>query len=82
MLATGYAEAWCPKLKKPVAGCAGKKAANFSRMKPAQVHEALTALVRHGLIERLGEAAATPLVGKFAAAWPLLFPTSAGGQQH
>jgi hypothetical protein len=76
MLGTGYAEAYCPKLSKPLAGCAGKKAANFSSMKPAQAHEALTALVRHGLTERLGEATATPLVAKFAAAWPRLFPAS------
>jgi hypothetical protein len=74
MLGTGYAEAYCPKALKPIKGCAGKKAANFSRMKTAERHEALTALVRHGLTERLGEKAASALTAQFTVAWSRLFP--------
>lgn len=73
MLGTGYAEAYCPGLPKPVAGCSGKRAANFSSMKPPAVLAALSALNAAALDKELGADKAKPLAAKFDAAWPKLF---------
>jgi hypothetical protein len=75
MLATGYAESYCPALAKPVAGCNGKKAANFSDMKHDKIIAALSALNGAALDKELGAEKAKPLAAKFDAAWPHLFST-------
>jgi len=70
MLGTGYAEAYCPTLTGKVAGCNGKKAANFSNMKADAVRAALAALNAAALAKELGDEKAKPLAAKFDAAWP------------
>jgi hypothetical protein len=60
MLATGYAESYCPALAKPVAGCNGKKAANFSGMKHDKIIAALSALNGAALDKELGTVSAEP----------------------
>lgn len=72
MLATGYGEAYCPSLAKPVTGCKGKRAANFSNSKPEATRAALSALNAAALQIEIGDKAA-PLAAKFDAAWPHLF---------
>ena len=73
MLATGYAEAYCPGLPKPVTGCNGKRAANFSSQKPDQVRAALSALDAAALDKELGADKAKPPAAKFDVAWAHLF---------
>ena len=70
LLATAYAEAYCPNLPGRVAGCAGKKAANFSRMKSQEVRSALSALNAAALDKEVGAEKAKALTPKFALAWP------------
>jgi hypothetical protein len=73
MLGTGYAEAYCPSFVKPVAGCNGKRAANFSSMKPDAVRAALSALNAAALDQEIGADKAKPLAAKFDGAWAKLF---------
>lgn len=75
MLATGYAESYCPTLATPVAGCNGNKAANFSEMKHDKIIAALSALNHAALDKELGAEKAKGLATKFDAAWPHLFST-------
>jgi hypothetical protein len=73
MLGTGYAEAYCPKLAKPVTGCKGKKAASFDSLKPEQVRAALSALNAAALEIEIGADKAKPLAAMFDRAWEHLF---------
>ena len=72
LLGTGYAEAYCPVVTGKVAGCNGKKAANFSNMKPDAVRAALSALNAAALDKELGAEKGKALAAKFDAAWPKL----------
>ena len=72
LLATGYAEAYCPALTTKVEGCNGRKAQNLSNMKPDAVRAALSALNAAALVKELGADKAKPLAAKFDAAWPRL----------
>jgi hypothetical protein len=72
LVATAYAEAYCPILATPVTGCDGKKSVNFDKVKPEAVRAALSALNAAALVKELGTDKAKPLASKFDAAWPRL----------
>lgn len=72
LLATAYAESYCPTLSGKVTGCNGKKPVNFSSAKPDAVRTAISALNGAALAKELGADKAKPLTAKFDAAWPNL----------
>jgi hypothetical protein len=69
-LLTGYAEAVCPTLAKPIAGCSGKRAADATSMKPDAALAALSTMNAMVLTKEIGADKAKPLLAKFDPAWP------------
>jgi len=69
MLATAFAESYCPVVTGKVTGCNGKKPVNFSNAKPDAIRAAIIAINGAALAKELGDKGKA-LTAKFDAAWP------------